>query len=121
MTISIRRVATTATAVALLGMVAFGLAQAATPAGTQVGAPLGALQAAAPAVTTDATTSAGGADLSLAGDIDAILAADRAAPASTVAGARGLAAGPLRRLAAARRLVHATVVLDLPKTGLTTV
>ena len=123
MTISIRRTAATAAAVALLGMVAFGLAQAAGPAATPAGAPLGAPLAAAPAVPADgsAPPAASGSDVSLAGDIDAILAADQAAPTSTVAGARGLAAGPLRRLAAARRLVHATVVLDLPKTGLTTV
>jgi hypothetical protein len=121
MTISIRRLAATAAAVALLGMIAFGLAQAAGPRTTPAGAPFGAPRAAAPALATDATTTATGAELSLAGDLDAILAADQAAPVSTVAGARGPAAGPLRRLAAARQLVHATVVLDLPKTGLTTV
>jgi hypothetical protein len=119
MTFSIRRVAATAAAVALLGMAAFGLAQAAGPAATPAGGSLAAPGAAAPAVTTD--TSAAGADLALAADIDAILAADQAAPAPTVTGTRGLAAGPLRRLAAARRVVHATVVLDLPKTGLTTI
>jgi hypothetical protein len=118
MTISIRRAAATAVAATLLGITAIGLAQAAGPAGAPASAPIDAVQAAGPATTTAA--AAGGADLTLAGDIDTILAADQAAPAAAAVGGRGPAAGPLRRLAAARRVVHATVVLDL-KTGLTTI
>jgi hypothetical protein len=55
--------------------------------------------------------------------IDALLAADQttAAPAAG-AGRVNKAVAGLRRLAAARKLVHATVVVDLPKLGgLTTI
>ena len=109
MTISLRRTVLTVVAVALLGLAAIGLVQAASPNRAPGSAPL--VQAASPS---------GSVDQSLAGDIDAILAADQVSPGPAAARDKALA-GPLRRLAAARRLVHATVVLDLPKTGLTTV
>ena len=54
----------------------------------------------------------------IAGELDAILAAERAtAPGGQLRAGRG----ELRRLAAWRRLVHATIVVDLPEKGLTTV
>ena len=49
-------------------------------------------------------------------DLDALLAADQPAAKPDRAAARG----ELRRLAAWRKLVHATVVVDLPDGGLTT-
>lgn len=52
-----------------------------------------------------------------AGDLDVLLAADQPSAKPERAAARG----DLRRLAAWRRLVHATVVVDLPKGGLTTI
>lgn len=69
-----------------------------------------------------ATTAIGAAGPSepgaLAGEIDAVLAAERgAAPDGQLRAGRG----ELRRLAAWRRLVHATVVVDLPEKGLTTI
>ncbi len=107
MTISIRRTALTVGLVLLVGLLAVGLAQAASSGGSP----------AAPAAGANAQAAG---DASIASELDAILAADPVSPAPQAARNR-LAAGPLRRLAAARRLVHATVVLDLPKAGLTTV
>jgi hypothetical protein len=56
-------------------------------------------------------------DPELVNGLDAILAADQKSSAQDVAGPRG----KLRRLAASRTLVHATVVVDLKKGGLTTI
>jgi len=109
MTISLRRTVVTVAAIALLGLAAIGLAQAASPNRSSGPAPL-----------AQAPSPSGSVDQSLAGDIDAILAADQVSPVPAAARDKALA-GPLRRLAAARRLVHATVVLDLPKIGLTTI
>ncbi|HEX5825170.1 MAG TPA: hypothetical protein VFY18_11985 [Candidatus Limnocylindrales bacterium] len=120
MTISIRKAVLTAGAVALLGLAAIGLVQAASSAG---GAPARPLAAAAVAAVPDTNTAAttGGADVALTGELDAILAADQTA-AGRAGGPRADAdARILRRLRIARTLVHATIVLDLPKAGLTTV
>jgi hypothetical protein len=58
------------------------------------------------------------ADPAIAADLDALLVADQA----TAAPERAATRGQLRRLAAWRKLVHATVVVDLPALGgLTTI
>lgn len=76
--------------------------------------------AAAPATSSAPAPAAAGPSEpgALAGEIDAVLAAERGAARDS-----GLRAGrgELRRLAAWRRLVHATVVVDLPEKGLTTI
>jgi len=118
MTISIRRTAMTVGLLLLVGLLAVGLVQAASSSGGALPAPAaGANASTAAAAGANAQTAD---DASIANELDAILAADQASPAPQAARIR-LAAGPLRRLAAARRLVHATVVLDLPKAGLTTI
>jgi len=118
MTISIRRTAMTVGLLLLVGLLAVGLVQAASSSGGFLPAPAaGANASTAAAAGANAQTAD---DASIANELDAILAADQASPAPQAARIR-LAAGPLRRLAAARRLVHATVVLDLPKGGLTTI
>lgn len=103
----------TALAVAALSAAAIGAAAAPAPANGLEPA-LGA--AAVPATPGHDALPADVA--SLTGDLDAVLAAERsAAPDGQVRAGRG----ELRRLAAWRRLVHATVVVDLPKKGLTTI
>jgi hypothetical protein len=112
MTPMFRRTVVTTAAFLLIGLAAVGLVEAGVAIGStgQAPAPIGGSGAAG--------------DPALAADIDALLAADQtsgptAAPPSK---ARiNAAVGGLRRLAAARRLVHATVVVDLPNRGLTTV
>jgi len=119
MTISIRRTVLTAGAVVLLGLAAIGLVQAASSVGGQPAAPLaGVPAAAAPATTTAVARDA--IETALAGELDAILAAGQTA-ARQPAVARDNAAPGLRRLRLGRHLVHATVVLDLPEKGLTTI
>jgi len=118
MTISMRRAGLTAGGVLLLGLAAMGLVQAASSAGGPA-TPVGNVPiAAAPATTTD-TAATGGSDASIASELDAILAADQTAAGP--AAARTDAAGVLRRLRVGRRIVHGTIVVDLPKTGLTTI
>jgi len=83
-------------------------------------AAIGAIRATSPAAPPPIPTLAGvAADLetSVGPDLDTILAADQASAAPAAANPRG----QLRRLAAWRRLVHATVVVDLRQGGLTTV
>jgi len=120
MTISMRRSVLRAGAVLLLGLAAIGFVQAVsadgTPAGPLANAPVAnAPVANAPVVGTGATT-----DDALASELDAILAADQTA-AQPAASAPDAAPGILRRLRIGRRLVHGTIVVDLPKAGLTTV
>jgi hypothetical protein len=118
MTMSIRRAVLTAGALVLLGFAAIGLVQAASSAG---GAPATTLAAAPAGPATTTATSPDALETALAGQLDAILAADQTAAAHPTA-ARDNAAGPgLRRLRLGRHLVHATVVLDLPEKGLTTI
>lgn len=72
--------------------------------------------AAAPAAGSGSAADGIGAEL------DAVLAVDQTTPsAAPGTSARAGIGGPLRRLAAWRKLVHATLVIDLPKRGLTTV
>jgi hypothetical protein len=119
MTISMRRAGLTAGGVLLLGLAGIGLVQAASSARGGPAAPGGdVLLAAAPATTTDSAAT-GGSDASIASEIDAILAADQTAAGPSAA--QTDAAGVLRRLRVGRRLVHGSIVVDLPKTGLTTI
>ena len=119
MTSSIRRTALTAATIALLGLAAIGLVQAASWAGGGAAQPP---PAAAPlAVAPLAAAPATADDSALAGELDAILVADQTtAGAATAVRDNALATG-LRRLKLGRHLVHATVVLDLPQKGLTTI
>lgn len=109
MTISLRRAFVATLVVAALSAAAIGAA-AAAPATRD-----------APALGTAAAAGSGAAPAdsgAVAGEIDAVLAAERGtAPDGQFRAGRG----ELRRLAAWRRLVHATIVVDLPEKGLTTV
>lgn len=107
MTVLLRRIAVVAGITVLLALAAIAVVRAAATAESQPLAPVAA--AVGPASAAD--------DAGLALELDAILAADTAAVATDRAAARG----ELRRLAAWRRLVHATVVVDLKEGGLTTV
>lgn len=118
MTLSIHRVLITAATVVLLGLAAIGAAQVAASAGAASAAPPTALTTGqartGTSTTAESPTDAG----ALAVELDAILAAEQsAAPDGQLRAGRG----ELRRLAAWRRLVHATVVVDLPDKGLTTI
>jgi len=117
----LRRSSRTVLVVLLAGLLAFALVEA----GIAIGA-----DRAAPATVPLTSTAAVPTDLALATDLDALLAADQTAapqPAASVGPVAtkariNAAVGGLRRLAAARKLVHATVVADLPKLGgLTTI
>jgi hypothetical protein len=112
----LRRSTITIVAVLVLSLLAVGLVEAGIAIGTNAArtpAPLGAASVA----TSDA------ADGAVADEIDALLAADQTTTATPAAAGRvNKAVAGLRRLAAARKLVHATVVVDLPKLGgLTTI
>jgi hypothetical protein len=120
MTISIRRTVLTAGAVVLLGLAAIGLVQAASSMGTAPTTPLANPPvAAAPATTTMAGLTPE-ADAVIANQLDAILAADQTAAAQP-AGGREKAGPGLRRLRLGQHFVHATILLDLPQKGLTTI
>jgi hypothetical protein len=115
MTISIRRSVLRAGAILLLGLAALGMVQAAS-AGRTPAAPL----ANAPLANAPVTSTGTAADDALASELDAVLAADQTAAQPAVAGPNA-APGILGRLRVGRRLVHGTIVVDLPKAGLTTV
>jgi hypothetical protein len=119
MTISIRRAVLMASAVVLLGLAAIGLVQAASSAGSL---PVTTL-AAAPSTTLAAGPAAAddGTDVMLASELDAILAADQTTAAPADATRANADARALRRLRISRHLVHGTIVVDLPKAGLTTI
>jgi hypothetical protein len=120
MTLLVRRTLILAGTAVLIAVAAIGTVRAtATTATTAlIEAPSAAL-AAAPATGAPTVETGLGIDLdnAIGDDLDAILAADQKTPAATAANPRG----QLRRLAAWRRLVHATVVVDLKQGGLTTV
>lgn len=120
MTILLRRTLVLAGVAILLAVAALGAARAATPQTPMPVSP--AVLAAAPSATPrelagaiPATDPAVGLGAALGSDLDTILAADQTSTRPTAA------AGRLRRLAAWQRLVHATVVVDLKKGGLTTI
>ena len=113
MTSTLRRITVTAAAVLLLGLAAVGLVEAGVAIGSNAprSVPVGA--------------SSSSDDPALAADVDALLAADQTTTPTANAPSKArinAAVAGLRRLAAARRLVHATVVVDLPnRGGLTTI
>jgi hypothetical protein len=109
MTVVLRRILATAAIAALGGLAALGVARAGAPAQPVP------LSVAAPAPAESRTAAPVAADLEL--ELDAILAAETSPAKADKAAARG----ELRRLAASRRLVHATVVVDLKDGGLTTI
>ncbi len=121
MTLSLRSILLTAGLAVLLGLAGIGLASAAGLAsapgnrGTTPGSPTAAQ--AATAESGAAVPDGAVVDPAVASELDALLAADT----TTTAPGKALVRGALRRLAAARHLVHATVIVDLPKLGLTTV
>ena len=121
MTISIRRTLATAGAVLLLGLAAIGLAQAASSAGGAPTATLAHAPVAAAPATTPTIAAADAADVALAFQLDAILAADQTTAGRPAAGRDDSGAPGLRRLRLGQHLVHATIVLDLPEKGLTTI
>lgn len=124
MILALRRVLLSAAVAVLVAGALIGAGRATAPAagsGPDLAGgadPAGSVAAASttqPEVTTDAT------DDTLAADLDAVLAADQGTPSGGPAAAGRLPIrGALRHLAAWRKLVHATVVVDLPKRGLTT-
>ena len=133
MSLLVRRGVLTVAAIVLCSLVAAALVEAGVAIGTagRGAAPL----ALSPAAATTADASSGAASAGtpavatsdgtgdLTADVDALLAADQTAlPAATAATPVKPAAIGLRRLAVLRRLVHGTVVVDLPKLGgLTTI
>ena len=114
MTSTFRRVVLSTAVILLLGLAAVGLLEAGIAIGAGGLRPEPAPLGAATAVSSEAAFT---------GEIDALLAADQsAAPNPAAAGRAKVGVAGLRRLAAARHLVHATVVVDLPRLGgLTTV
>jgi hypothetical protein len=114
----LRRSSRTVAVGLLLGLLAVALVEA--------GIAIGADQATSATPTTSSGANAAvPTDPALAADIDALLAADETAAPQPAASAGPVAAKArinaavrgLRRLAAARKLIHATVVADLPKLG----
>ncbi len=106
MAISMRHTLLAVSGLLVLGIAAIGLVRSATTT------------AAGTATASDPAT--GASDASIVTDVDTILAADQAIRGPLAARDVG-AAKALRRLGAARRVVHATVLVDLPKGGLTTI
>ena len=110
MTVLLQRILATAALSALVGLAAIGVVRSATPASVSAGpAPAGA-SAAGAVVPPEG-------DPALTAELDAILASDTTSASPDRAAGRGV----LRHLAAAARLVHATVLVDLKEGGLTTV
>ena len=117
MPLLVRRTLVVAGAAVFIAIATIGLVRASGggPSSPAAPAPLAAVPPALP-VSAPAALPAG-LDPDLDADLDAILAVDQASAAPDAAGPRG----QLRRLAAWRRLVHATVVVDLKQGGLTTI
>ena len=114
MTLLLRRTLVVAGAAVLIAVATIGIVRA-----TAAASPTPALPAPLAAVPAPGNAAAGAElDPELSADLDAILAADQTTAAP---GAAATPRGQLRRLAAWRRLVHATVVVDLKRGGLTTV
>jgi len=103
-----RRITIVAGSALLVAVAGFGIAQAQPSGSAGTAGTAGTTPTSAPAVATS------DADLT---EIDAVLAAAQVAPDAT----GRLGAERLRRLAAWKHLVHGTVVVDLPKAGLTTI
>lgn len=115
MTLSLRRILATTGAAILLSVAALGVVRAIAPASPT---------SPSPAVLSDGgaagTAGTAAVDDPVGSELDAILAADQTAAApNTSAGV--IVRGRIRRLATSRHLVHATVVVNLAKGGLTTI
>jgi hypothetical protein len=109
-TMSIRRLATPVVAVLVFALAAAALVGAGIAIGSSARAVPGAAGSA---------TAAGD---SVAGELDALLAADQSAAGNTRPVNPNKSVAGLRRLAAGDRLVHGTVLVDLPALGgLTTI
>ena len=125
MILVLRRVLVSAAIAILVAGALIGAVQVtarAAGSGPGLAGPADAAAPVAPASTRQPGVTADPIDDSLAADLDAVLAADQATPSGAPAAAgRPAIRGELRRLAAWRKLVHANVVVDLPKRGLTTV
>jgi hypothetical protein len=118
MILLLRRTLVVASVAVLLAVATIGIVRATSAAPSTPAAPLAALPASPGAISaTGSAAIAADLDPELAVGLDAILAADQKSAAPDAAGPRG----QLRHLAAWRRLVHATVVVDLKQGGLTTV
>ncbi|MEA2607527.1 MAG: hypothetical protein QOI00_2284 [Chloroflexota bacterium] len=115
MTLSLGRILATTGFAIVLAVAAIGVVRATAPAPSTSPAPAAL---AAPAELP--TTGTGALDDQVAGELDAVLAANQTATAQAAPAGRN-ARGQLRRLAAWRHLVHATVVVELDKVGLTTI
>jgi len=109
-TMSIRRLATPVVAVLVFALAAAALVGA--------GIAIGSSGRAVPGAAGSATAAGD----SVAGDLDALLAADQSAAGNTRPVNPNRSVAGLRRLAAGDRLVHGTVLVDLPALGgLTTI
>jgi len=111
MTLLLRRSLVIAGVAVLIAVATVGIVRATSAPPPSPGAPLAAVPAAGDAAV------AADLDPELADGLDAVLAVDQTNAAPDAAGPRG----QLRRLAAWRRLVHATVVVDLRQGGLATI
>ena len=113
MTILVRRTIVIAAAAVLIAFAAIGLMRTTSMPGAAPAVPAAvpAALATAPAVGNALVDDGLGADL------ETILAADQ----TTAAPGRAAVRGDLRRPVAWRRLVHATVLVDLKQGGLTTI
>ncbi|HEX2756250.1 MAG TPA: hypothetical protein VHM48_12345 [Candidatus Limnocylindrales bacterium] len=122
MTVVLRRILVSAAVAAIVAVAAIGAARATAPTEPVHVVPGQIGVAPAPATVPVAPGAADPGDDALTAELDAVLAADQASPsAAPRAGERIAVRGQLRRLAAWRRLVHATVVVDLKAGGLTTI
>src|SRR6478735_2001439 len=107
-TMSIRRRATPVVAILVFALAAAAL----VGAGIAIGSSARAVPGAAGSATGD----------SVAGDLDAVLAADQSAAGNARPANPNRSVAGLRRLAAGERLVHGTVLVNLPALGgLTTI
>ncbi len=111
-TTSIRRLATPVVVVLVLALAAAALVGAGIAIGSSARSVSGPVAGAGGTVASDP----------VAGDLDALLAADQSAATPATAANPNRSVAGLRRLAAGDRLVHGTVLVDLPALGgLTTI
>jgi hypothetical protein len=118
MSLNLGRILATIGSAILLTVVAIGVVRATAPAPAT--SPATAAHAAAAVLSTTGPAATAPLDDLVASELDAILAADQTATPQAAPTGR-IARGQLRRLAASRHLVHATVIVDLDKVGLTTI
>ena len=117
-TTSVRRLATPVVVVLVFALAAAVL----VGAGIAIGSSATAVPGAADGSGSAAAAGAAAAGDTVAGDLDALLAADQSAATPARPANPNKAIAGLRRLAAGDRLVHGTVLVDLPALGgLTTI